>query len=444
MRGPFGMGAARCAARSCRTQVLALVERSGGNGLSASEAAGHDSLADGRQAWIRLAAAVALSTIGGVGMWSVVVALPAVQAEFGALRAGASLPYTLAMVGFAFGGVLMGRLADRFGVMLPVMGGAIALCLGYVGAGLSASLWQFALAHGVLIGFLGSSASFGPLIADTSQFFVRRRGLAVAICASGNYLAGTFWPPVVQHFIATAGWRATHIGIGLFCLATMLPLALLLRRRPPRLTAAQAARGGDRTPAALGLSPIGLQGLLAVAGVACCVAMSMPQVHIVAYCGDLGYGVANGAQMLSLMLAFGIISRIGSGFVADRIGGLATLLLGAALQGLALLLYLVFDGLASLYVISALFGLFQGGIVPSYAIIVREYFPAGEAGERVGLVLMATLFGMALGGWLSGAIFDLTGTYQAAFANGLAWNLVTVSIVAWLMLRAGRRAAVTA
>ena len=408
------------------------------------ETAGHDSQADGRQAWIRLAVAVALSTIGGVGMWSVVVALPAVQAEFGALRAGASLPYTLAMVGFAFGGVLMGRLADRFGVMMPVLGGTVALGLGYVGAGLSTSLWQFALAHGVLIGFLGSSATFGPLIADTSQFFVRRRGLAVAICASGNYLAGTFWPPVVQHFIATAGWRATHIGIGLFCLATMLPLALLLRRRPPRLTAAQAARGGDRTPATLGLSPLGLQALLAVAGVACCVAMSMPQVHIVAYCGDLGYGVANGAQMLSLMLGFGIISRIGSGFVADRIGGLATLLLGAALQGLALLLYLAFDGLASLYVISALFGLFQGGIVPSYAIIVREYFPAGEAGERVGMVLMATLFGMALGGWLSGAIFDFTGTYQAAFANGLAWNLVTVSIVAWLMLRAGRRAAVTA
>lgn len=408
------------------------------------EAARHDSQADGRQAWIRLAVAVALSTIGGVGMWSVVVALPAVQAEFGALRAGASLPYTLAMVGFAFGGVLMGRLADRFGVMLPVLGGTVALGLGYVGAGLSTSLWQFALAHGLLIGFLGSSATFGPLIADTSQFFVRRRGLAVAICASGNYLAGTFWPPVVQHFIATAGWRATHIGIGLFCIATMLPLALLLRRRPPRLTAAQAARGGDRTPAALGLSPIGLQGLLAVAGVACCVAMSMPQVHIVAYCGDLGYGVANGAQMLSLMLGFGIISRIGSGFVADRIGGLATLLLGAALQGLALLLYLAFDGLVSLYVISALFGLFQGGIVPSYAIIVREYFPAGEAGERVGMVLMATLFGMALGGWLSGAIFDFTGTYQAAFANGLAWNLVTVSIISWLMLRAGRRSAVAA
>jgi len=198
---------------------------------------------------------VALSTIGGVGMWSVVVALPAVQAEFGALRAGASLPYTLAMVGFAFGGVLMGRLADRFGVMLPILGGTVALGLGYIGAGLSTSLWQFALAHGLLIGFLGSSATFGPLIADTSQFFVRRRGLAVAICASGNYLAGTFWPPVVQYFIATAGWRATHIGIGLFCIATMLPLALLLRRRPPAAATGRRPRSACRPSACRGCWP---------------------------------------------------------------------------------------------------------------------------------------------------------------------------------------------
>jgi MFS family permease len=167
--------------------------------------------------------------------------------------------------------------------------------------------------------------------------------------------------------------------------------------------------------------------------------MAMPQVHIVAYCGDLGYGIARGAEMLSLMLGVGIISRVASGFVADRIGGVATLLLGSGLQGVALLLYLFFDGLASLYVISALFGLFQGGIVPMYAIIVREYFPPREAGVRLGVVLMATLFGMALGGWMSGAIFDLTGSYRAAFLNGLIWNLVNVSIMLWLLMRPGRR-----
>jgi len=393
---------------------------------------------DSRAAWIRLGIAVALSAIGGVGMWSVVVALPAVQEEFGVQRAGASFPYALAMVGFAFGGILMGRIADRFGIVFPLVGGAFALSLGYVLAGFSTSILQFALAHGILIGMLGSSASFGPLIAEISHWFKKRRGIAVAVCASGNYLAGTFWPPVVQFFIEEAGWRATHIGIGLFCLATMLPLAMLLRKRAPPLpepvpgaVIANPAREG------LGMSTGTLQTLLLIAGVACCVAMAMPQVHIVAYCTDLGIGAARGAEMLSLMLAFGIISRIASGFIADRIGGLATLLLGSSLQGLALLLFALFDGMAALYIISALFGLFQGGIVPSYAIVVREYFPPKEAGMRVGVVLMATLFGMAFGGWLSGAIFDWTGSYDTAFLNGLAWNLVNIAIISFLLMRRG-------
>ncbi|MBC7941832.1 MAG: MFS transporter, partial [Chitinophagaceae bacterium] len=184
-----------------------------------------------------------------------------------------------------------------------------------------------------------------------------------------------------------------------------------------------------------GLSMGAAQTLLCLAGVACCVAMAMPQVHIVAYCGDLGYGVARGAEMLSLMLACGIVSRLVSGAICDRIGGLRTLLLGSVLQGLALLLFIPFDGLVSLYVISALFGLFQGGIVPSYAIIVREHFPAAEAGARVGWVLMATLLGMALGGWMSGKVFDLTGSYHAAFINGVGWNLLNLSITLFLLGR---------
>ncbi|TVR09765.1 MAG: MFS transporter [Salinarimonadaceae bacterium] len=387
---------------------------------------------------MRLAVAIMMSAIGGVGMWSVVVALPAVQEEFGVARADASLPYMLAMVGVALGGVLMGRAADRFGIFLPVAGGGVALGLGYIAAGYSTSLLQFALAHGLLIALLGTSATFGPLIAEISHWFRRRRGIAVALCASGNYLAGAIWPPVVQHFIDTVGWRATHVGIGLFCIATMIPLALLLRRRAPALPrpipGAVVARPSRDL---LGLSPGTLQTLLLFAGVGCCVAMAMPQVHLVAYCADLGYGAAQGAQMLSIMLACGIISRIASGFIADKIGGLATLLLGSTMQGVALLLYLFFDTLASLYVISALFGLFQGGIVPSYAIIVREYFSPREAGMRVGIVLMATLFGMALGGWIAGAIFDWTGSYDFAFLNGLAWNLANVAIVAFLLYRRG-------
>lgn len=394
---------------------------------------------DSSYAWYRLAISVLIATIGGVGMWSVVVSLPAVQAEFGAARAGASLPFTLSMIGFAFGGVLLGRLADRVGIVPPVIGGAISLALGYFAAGFATSLWQFALAYGVLIGLFGCAATFVPLLADVSHWFDRRRGIAVAICASGNYIAGAFWPPVVEHFIRTIGWRETHFAIGVLCVVTMPPLALLLRRCPPMHDTASGQATAKPRLGTLGLRPSVLQGVLVVAGLCCCVAMSMPQVHIVAYCGDLGYGVARGAQMLSLMLGFGIISRIASGFVADRIGGLATLLFGSLAQMTALTLYLMLDGLTSLYVISALFGLFQGGIVPSYAIIVRECFPAREAGARVGIVMMATLFGMALGGWMSGVVFDLTGSYRAAFANGVVWNLANALIAFWLLSRASKQ-----
>src|SRR5688500_12847571 len=397
-------------------------------------------LIDSRVAWLRLVAALALSTVGGVGMWSVVVALPAIQAEFGVTRAAASFPYTLTMLGFGVGGIMMGRLSDRFGVRIPLIGATCALTIGYVAASMSSSLLMYAIVQGLLIGMLGSSASFGPLLADISHWFLRRRGLAVSIVASGNYLAGAVWPPIVQYLIETVGWRTAHLYIGVICLLTMLPLTYAMRRAAPHLAADVASTPAAlRAPRSIGISPFALQTLLMVAGVACCVAMSMPQVHIVAYCADLGYGPAVGAQMLSIMLACGIASRLASGWIADHIGGLRTLLLGAAMQGVALLFYIPFDGLTSLFIVSAMFGLFQGGIVPSYAIIVREYFPPNEAGARVGLVMMATLFGMALGGWMSGAVFDLTGSYRAAFLNGLLWNLLNLSIVIWLLRRPGPR-----
>ena len=387
-------------------------------------------------AWARLLAALLLSTIGGVGMWSVIVALPAVQAEFGVARSDASVPYTMTMIGFGLGGVLMGRLSDRVGIVLPVAGGAIALAIGYVVASAATSLWQFTLAQALLVG-VASSATFAPLLADTSLWFTRRRGVAVAIFSSGSYLAGTLWPPIVQHLIARVGWRQAHVVIALICAATMLPLVLPLRRRLPRPAPTSSSRAGvSAWPARpLGLSPAALQSALVLAGLSCCVAMSMPQVHIVAYAGDLGHGAAHGAQMLSLMLASGIVSRVASGFVCDRIGGLRTLVISSTLQAFALVLFLPFDGLASLYLISALFGFVQGGLVPSYAVIVREYFPPTEAGVRIGMVLTATLLGMALGGWMTGAIFDLTGSYQAAFVNGVLWNVLNMAIALWLLRR---------
>jgi MFS family permease len=388
-------------------------------------------------AWRRLGFAVAVSTIGSVGMWSMPVALPFVQADFGITRAEVTLPYTLAMTGFALGGVAMGRLCDRFGVVVAIMLGNLALGISYVGTSLAPTPLTFALMH-LFIG-VGASATFGPLMADMSQWFVRHRGIAVSIAASGNYIGGVLWPPVLQHAMATGGWRHTYLGVGMFCALATLPFIIALRRARPIAGMLEAA--STRSAHNLGVSPNALMVLLCVAGLACCVAMAMPQVHIVAYCGDLGYGPARGAEMLSAMLGFGILSRIGSGLMADRLGGAPTLLIGSVLQGIALFLYLLFDGLVSLYIISALFGLFQGGIVPMYAIIVREYFSPKEVGIRIGIVLMATLFGMALGGWMSGIIFDHTGSYRAAFLNGLIWNVVNAVIVVWLLLRPTHRLA---
>lgn len=378
-------------------------------------------------------------------MWSVVVALPSVQNEFGVDRADASLPYTATMIGFAVGNLIIGRYADRVGIALPIVFAALALGVGFVSASMTSQIWQYALIQGVLIG-VGTSASFGPLIADISHWFRKRRGIAVAATAAGNYLAGAIWPPILRFFIESDGWRATYVGVGVLCVALMVPLALALRRPAPRERHASDENGLTLSPhgRSIDISPWMLQVMLIMAGLGCCVAMSMPQVHIVAYCADLGYGVARGAEMLSLMFAGGVISRLASGFLADYIGGVRTLLLGSVLQCIALALYLPFDGMVSLYVISLIFGLSQGGIVPCYAIIVREYLPAREAGQRVGVVMMSTILGMALGGWLSGWIFDMTGSYKAALINGAAWNMFNITIVALLLWRTRRADAVPA
>jgi MFS family permease len=394
---------------------------------------------DSRYSWFRLAISLLLATLGGIGLWAPVVALPAVQAEFGVDRAGATIPYTLTMIGFGLGGLVMGRVSDRFGIMVPMMIAALCLAAGFVAAAYAPDYWTFLAIQACLIGFMGTATTFGPLVADVSLWFQKRRGLAVGIAASGNYLAGAIWSPLLNHAIAGFGWRTSFMAIGLAILGVMLPLTLFLRPRP---SFADRPNPGARAFAPSG-TPV-MQVLLVLAGLACCVAMSMPQVHLIAYCGDLGYGSAAGAQMLSLMLGCGVVSRLISGYVSDRIGGVATLIIGSTLQFLALLLYIPFDGLASLYFVSALFGLAQGGIVPSYALIVRDFFPAREAGFRVSLVLTATVLGMALGGWLSGEIFDLTGSYAWAFVHGMAWNLLNLSIALWLLLRKRRRTAVMA
>lgn len=396
------------------------------------------SILDTRASWGRLVLALLVSLIGNAGMWAIILILPDVQAEFGVSRAGASLPYAATMIGFALGNFLIGRAVDRYGLASSLAASAVLMGVGYAAAFAAPSIAVLALAQ-FFIGF-GSSASFGPLIADVSRWFLRRRGLAVAIAASGNYLSGAIWPILLAGTLAADGWRASYVILALGCVVVMLPLTWVLRRRLPDSAMATSDAAAEARARTTGLSPRTLTALLAVAGIGCCVAMSMPQVHIVAYCVDLGYGPAVGAEMLSLMLLFGVASRLVSGLMADRLGGVVTLLIGSTLQMLALFLYLPASGLTSLYLVSMVFGLSQGGIVPSYAVIVREYLPAREAGARVGFVIMSTIIGMALGGWLSGVIYDVTGSYQWAFLNGIAFNALNVGMMIYILLRSRPRA----
>jgi len=394
---------------------------------------------DSRYAWWRLAASAALSMLGSFGMWGIVVIFPALQAEFGAPRADVSFTYTTTMLGFGAGAILLGRMIDTRGTFFTMVLSTLLLVAGCVAGALAPSLWFLAVVQGVLIG-LGSAAAFIPLVADVSHWFQKRRALAMAICAAGNYLGGALWPKIVDVLTRTYDWRTAYFVVAAICLVGMLPCCLLLRAPSP----VHAGTGGASAPhsaRSLGLSPTALQIWLAIAGVGCCAAMAMPQVHIVAYCADLGYGVARGADMLSIMTACGVVSRVVSGLIADRIGGIKTLLLGSTLQAIALFGYLVSDQLLSLYLVSALFGLFQGGIIPSYGVIVREYFPPKEAGARMGIAIFATIIGMAGGGWMGGMLFDLTGSYHAAFINGIAWNALNGAIVWWLLSRQNRRLA---
>lgn len=391
---------------------------------------------DSRISWSRLAVTLAIATVGNAGMWAIVVIMPAVQAEFAVARGDASIPYMLTMAGFAAGNLMIGRWVDRFGITLALIGAAIAFSAGYALAALSGSIAMLSALQFV-VGF-GTAACFGPLIADISHWFHRRRGIAVAIAASGNYLSGAVWPMLLAGVLAEHGWRAVYLVLAISSVVLIVPLAMLLRARVPTEAAAAVAAAAEARLRRASFSPRTLQALLAVAGLGCCMAMAMPQVHIVSYCTDLGYGPAAGAEMLSLMLLCGVVSRLASGLLADRLGGVMTLLIGSVLQCIALFLYLPFDGLASLYVVSAIFGLAQGGIVPSYALIVREYLPAKEAGARVGFVIMMTIVGMGLGGWSSGLIYDATGSYGLAFLAGIAWNGLNIAIMV-LILLASRR-----
>lgn len=392
---------------------------------------------DTSYAWFRLAVTLVIAIFANTGMWAVITIMPALEAEFATSRATTSLPFTMNMIGFALGNLVIGRIIDKIGVTLSVMAAAIVSAAAFLLSTMTGDIYLLAGVH-LFLGF-GTAAGFGPLITDISHWFLKQRGIAVALIASGNYLAGGIWPLFLSDILAEDGWRAAYLMLAGITLVVILPLALLLQRKLPEAGHQIATQQVNENIQKTRISPMRLQLLLCVAGVACCVAMSMPQVHIVSYCVGLGYGPAVGAEMLSLMLFGGVISRIGSGLIADRIGGIRTLLLGSFAQGVALVMYLPFDGMASLYVVSFVFGLSQGGIVPSYALVVREFLPPREAGARIGVVIMMTIIGMALGGWMSGWIYQVTGSYQAAFINGIAWNGLNLGIIVWILTR-NRRA----
>ena len=393
-------------------------------------------ITDSRYSWARLLVSVIIATIGNVGMWAIIVIMPDMQAEFDLSRADASLPYTATMLGFALGNFVVGRIVDRYGMVVSLIGASLVNAGAFYAASVTSNLMILALVQAIL-GF-GTATTFGPLMADVSHWFDKQRGIAVAIVASGNYLSGAIWPMILAQQLHDDGWRSVYVSLALYSLAIMVPLALLLRRKLPSDAYQKSEQASAQRRGALGMPPKVLAWALAAAGIGCCVAMSMPQVHIVSFCADLGYGPAVGAQMLSLMLLGGVASRLVSGLLADRLGGLKVLLLGSTLQCLALAMYLPFDGLISLYIVSTVFGLSQGGIVPSYAVIVREYMPARDAGRWVGFVMMSTILGMALGGWMTGVIYDITGSYQMSIWNGILFNAFNIAIVAYILWRSAR------
>ena len=376
--------------------------------------------------------ALVIGLVANAGMWAVVVIMPAVEAEFALTRAETSLPYMLSMLGYGLGNFIIGRWVDRVGIATALIGASFGIAVSFFAATQASDIGVLAAVHFVL--GLFAAVGFAPLMSDISHWFLKWRGTAMALVASANYLSGAVWPTVLAGVLAQSGWRAVYLTLAVITVVVVPFLAMLLRRQVPD-AAVWATVETISNSANISMSPARLQICLGFAGVACCVAMSMPQVHIVSYCVGLGYGPVAGAEMLALMLFGGVLSRIFFGLLSDRLGGVRTLLLGSALQCLGLAFYLPYDGLVSLYTVSLIFGLSQGGIVPSYALIVREYMPAKEAGARGGFVLMMTIWGMALGGWMSGWIYDVSGSYQMAFLNGIMWNLINIGLVVALFFR---------
>jgi MFS family permease len=390
---------------------------------------------DSGEAWLVTVASLAIASVCLAAPLVVTVALKPIAADLGGYRSIPSAALSLSMVGTGVGGLAMGWLADRFGVRPVVMFGAAMVCAGLM---LSAGgqSWQLYVGHGLFIGLLGNAAIHAPLYVYVTRWFEVRRGTALALIASGQYIAGAVWPPIFERAIAVYGWRPSMVGFGLLVVAVVLPLAALFLRPAPELPesksgAAAAAANGT----VLGLPANAAFALLAAASFLCCVPMAMPASHLIAFCGDVGIAASTGAAMLSVLLVCAFISRQLWGWISDRIGGLMTLVVGSLAQATAMLGFLLTQDEAGLFAVAAAFGLGFSGLVPAYVLTIRQLFPAREASWRIPALLLTAMSGMAAGSWIGGVIYDGAGFYAPAFATGIAANLVHLCLVAALVVQ---------
>jgi len=392
-----------------------------------------------------LIASLVFMVIGTGSVYFLVVALKLISTEFDWPRVVPSTAYGLQYIGGGVGGIFMGWCLDRLGMGIPAVIAAVMIGLGTILTSYVTQPWELYAIYGVMLGFLGRSALFSPLTANITNWFADKKSMAVGVVGSGQALSGAVWPPVFQYFFGEIGWRETAVWYGVFVLVTMLPLVLILRMKPPKAGSpgSRAAGAGDGQRSLSGLSPLRMQTMLSLASIGCCVAMSLPLAHIVSHVTDLGYDASRGAEVLSLMLVCASVSSFfGVGYLGTRFGGLRAIWIFSVAQAVFLASFAFVDGLTSVYVAAALFGLGYGGILPCYPVIVREYLPPAEVGRRTGVVVLFAGSGMALGSWLGGVMYDLTGSYDAAFLIGSAFNLANMAVIATLIYETRRDYAV--
>jgi MFS family permease len=391
-----------------------------------------------RTSWVIAFTALGLMSVAYGAPFVAVVALKQIAGELGSARSVPALAYSLAWLGAAFGGVAMGRVADRIGVRWTVAFGAAMIGIGLL-VSTGHSTWRLWLGHGLFIGLLGNAGINAPMYIYVSRWFDRRRGTALALISSGQYVAGAVWPSVFEQGIARFGWRETMVIFAVLEAVAVVPTALLILRPPPEAAQPVPPHAARQAAGTLGLPANLLLALLGIAAFMCCVPMAMPQGHLVAFCTDLGIAPSHGAAMLSVLLGCAFVSRQFWGWVSDRIGGLRTVLAGSSCQIVAMTGFLLTRNEAALFAVASFFGLGFSGMVPAYVLAVRELFPASEAARRIPVLLLFSGSGMAAGGWLAGLIYDHFGFYGAAFATGLLFNLVNLVVVAGLVLRQRRR-----